>query len=151
MGNNLFGHEILTAILNERLEDETDIEVFLRENEGNMIDYRLADYLNQMLFQKDIRVTDVARKAQLDVGYTHQIFSGRKTPSRDKLIAIAFGLGLTDKETQKMLKISGHMELYVKNKRDAIILFSLLHGKTLFDANELLLLHGFQILGNSKE
>ena len=151
MGNNLFGHEILTATLNERLEDETDIEVFLKENEENMIDYGLTDYLNQILFQKDIRVTDVARKAQLDVGYTHQIFSGRKAPSRDKLLAIAFGLGLTDKETQKMLKISGHMELYPKNKRDAIILFSLLHGKTLFDANELLLLHGFQILGNSKE
>lgn len=57
------------------------------------------------------------RGSQLDRAYVYQIFSGEKTPSRDKLIAIAFGMNLSDEETQKMLKLSGNRELYARDQR----------------------------------
>lgn len=85
----------------------------------------------------------------LDRAYVYQIFSGEKTPSRDKLIAIAFGLKLSDDETQKMLKISGNRELYARDKRDALILFALQHKKTIWDTNELLYSHNLTVLGLS--
>lgn len=83
----------------------------------------------------------------LDRIYVYQIFSGKKTPLRDKLIAIAFGMHLSDNETQKMLNLSGNRELYGKDGRDAIILFALQRGKTIFEANDLLNIHSSKTLG----
>ncbi len=56
-----------------------------------------------------------------------RIFAGEKIPSRDKLIALAFGLRLSEEETIKLLKISGNRELYARDERDALILFALYH------------------------
>ena len=41
-------------------------------------------------------------------------------------------------ETQKMLKLSGNLELYVRDKRDAAILFAIQHRKSIDEANDLL-------------
>ena len=74
-----------------------------------------------------------------------------KTPSRDKLIAIAFGMHLSGDETQKMLKISGNRELYARDARDAIILFCLQRKMVIYEANDLLDSNGFKLLGNLEE
>lgn len=86
----------------------------------------------------------------LDRAYVYQIFSGDKTPSRDKLIAVAFGLKLSDDETQQMLKLSGNRALYAKDQRDAVILFALHHKKTILEANDLLFELGLAVLGVPK-
>ena len=99
-----------------------------------------------LLFQKCLSKADVVRRSSLDRTYVYQIFAGAKTPSRDKLIAIAFGLCLSDEETQEMLKVSGNRELYARDARDAVIMFALQHKKTVFEANELLFNHDFPIL-----
>lgn len=83
--------------------------------------------------------------------YVYKIFSGEKIPSRDKLIAIAFGLSLTDEETQKMLKLSGNRDLYARDERDALILFALQRGMTIYEINELLFRHNLMVLGSLKE
>lgn len=87
------------------------------------------------------------RGSLLDRAYVYQIFSGEKTPSRDKLIALAFGLCLSDQEAQKMLKHSGNRELYARDERDALILFALQHKKNIFETNELLISHNHAFLG----
>jgi len=114
-----------------------------------MITSSLSEHLNLLLSQKGIKKADVVRGSLLDRAYVYQIFSGEKTPSRDKLIAIAFGLKLSDDETQKMLKISGNRELYARDKRDALILFALQHKKTIWYTNELLFSHNLTVLGLS--
>ena len=137
-----------TAAMNDELKRITDIRDFLKRNKKNMIDGNLSDHLNQILAEKDITVADVVRGSYLDRGYVYQIFSGKKTPSRDKLIAIAFGMRLSSDEAQKMLKISGNRELYARDARDAIILFCLQRKMLIHDANNLLDLNGFRLLGN---
>ena len=116
-----------------------------------MIDGKLADHLNQLLADKNITVADVVRGSYLDRGYVYQIFSGKKTPSRDKLIAIAFGMHLSGDETQKMLKFSGNRDLYARDARDAIILFCLQRKMVIYEANDLLDSNGFKLLGNLEE
>ena len=37
-----------------------------------------------------------------------------------------------------MLKLSGNLELYVRDKRDVAILFAIQHGRSIDDANDLL-------------
>lgn len=134
-------HEIMAA---------TDIEDFLKKNKRQMLTCTLSEYLNTLLSQKGISRADVVRGSLLDRAYVYQIFSGEKTPSRDKLIAIAFGLCLSDGQAQKMLKLSGNRELYARDERDAVILFALQRKKSILETNELLSLHNLKTLGASE-
>lgn len=136
-----------TDELNHEIKAVSDIEDFLKKNKKNMLAHSLPEYLNTLLKQKKISRADVVRSSLLDRAYVYQIFSGEKTPSRDKLIAIAFGLCLSDDETQKMLKLSGNRELYARDERDALILFALQRKKNIFEINEILTDHNLTILG----
>lgn len=138
-----------TEELNHEIKAATDIEDYLRQNRENMLTQNLSQYLEKLLAQKGLNRAQVIRGSLLDRTYAYQIFSGEKSPSRDKLLALAFGLGLTDEETQKMLKISYNRELYVRDARDALILFALQHRKTILEVNESLYDHGFAVLGSS--
>ena len=138
-----------TEELNHEIKAATDIEDYLRQNRENMLTQNLSQHLEKLLAQKGLNRAQVIRGSLLDRTYAYQIFSGEKSPSRDKLLALAFGLGLTDEENQKMLKISYNRELYVRDARDALILFSLQHRKTILEVNESLYDHGFAVLGSS--
>lgn len=140
-----------TDELNHEIKTATDIEDYLAKNKENMLTHSLSMHLRMLLSQKGLSRADVVRGSLLDRAYVYQIFSGEKAPSRDKLIAIAFGLCLSDDETQKMLKLSGNRELYARDKRDALILFALQRKKTIMETNELLFSHNLTILGTSKE
>ena len=126
------------ADVQKSLFNATSFKDFLLSNKRNMLSQTLPEYLALQLKQKHLRRADVVRGSHLDRTYVYQIFSGKKIPSRDKLLAIAFGLHLSDEEMQKMLKLSGNLELYVRDKRDAAILFTIQHGKSIDEANDLL-------------
>ena len=96
-----------TADVQESLVNAANFKDFLLRNAQNMLAQTLPEYLSLQLKQKHLRRADVVRGSHLDRTYVYQIFSGKKIPSRDKLLAIAFGLHLSDEETQKMLKLSG--------------------------------------------
>ena len=70
---------------------------------------------------------------------------------RDRLIALAFGMGLSEDEAQSLLKVSKNRELYARDERDAVILFALQRGQSILAANELLFEHGFKTLGVPEE
>jgi len=72
----------------------------------------------------------------LNATYGYDIFTGKKHPSRDKVLPLAFSMHCTLQETNRMLQAAGVNELYVKDRRDAIIIFSLEHGYTLMKTNE---------------
>lgn len=136
-----------TEELNHEIKAATDIEDYLLKNRENMLNDSLPRYLRELLTQKGLSRAQVVRNSHLDRTYAYQIFSGEKTPSRDKLLALAFGLHLTGDETQRMLKISCNRELYARDMRDALILFALERGKTVLEVNESLYDHGFPVLG----
>lgn len=140
-----------TNELNHEIKAATDIEDYLERNRENMLSGNLSEYLNALLTNKKISRADVVRNSLLDRAYVYQIFSGEKIPSRNKLLALAFGLQLSDTEAQKMLKLSGNRELYARDERDALILFSLQRKKSIFETNELLFGHNLPVLGSTKE
>ena len=135
-------HEIRTA---------TDMEDYLEKNRTHMLKESLADHLHMLLAQKNLRRADVIQGSLLGRAYVYRIFAGDKIPSRDKLIALSFGMRLSEEETQKMLKLSGNRELYARDGRDALILFALMNHMTIMDANEMLLDHGFAVLDTARE
>ena len=143
--------KVTTADVQESLFNAANFKDFLLRNEQNMLAQTLPEYLALQLKQKHLKRADVVRGSHLDRTYVYQIFSGKKAPSRDKLLAIAFGLQLSDEETQKMLKLSGNLELYVRDKRDAAILFAIQHRKSIDEANDLLDQLGVLPLGGPDE
>lgn len=109
---------------------------FLAKNKENMLDQTLSEHLTMLLHRKKLRRSDVVKDSRLEKSYVYQIFSGEKKPSRDKLIAIAFGLHLNEEETQRMLKLAGYSELYARVIRDALILFAIQHGMKIEDLDD---------------
>lgn len=145
--------------MNEKSTDElrheitmaTDMEDYLTRNQEHLLKDSLSEHLHMLLTEKNLRRADVIRGSLLGRAYVYRIFAGDKIPSRDKLIALSFGLKLSEKETQKMLKLSGNRELYARDERDALILFALQRNMSIMDANGMLLDHGYAVLDTAKE
>lgn len=145
--------------MNEKSTDElrheitmaTDMEDYLTRNQEHLLKDSLSEHLHMLLTEKNLRRADVIRGSLLGRAYVYRIFAGDKIPSRDKLIALSFGLQLTEEETQKMLKLSGNRELYARDKRDALILFALQRNMSIMDTNGMLLDHGYAVLDTAKE
>lgn len=112
-----------TSDLLKVLNSKKSIAEFLNENEDSMITEPVSKLLENLLVKKGLKKSDVIKSANLDRTYAYQIFSGTKKPSRDKLLSVCFGIGLTFTETQELLNQSGYAPLYPKNKRDSIIIF----------------------------
>ncbi len=132
-------------LVNE-IKKSSNILDFLAENHEEMQLNGLTKYLEEWLREKNLSKADVVRRSNLNRAYVYQIFLGRKYPSRDKVIALAFGLGLTADETQKLLKQAGYRELYPRDPRDALLLYGVGHGMTILEANQLLYDNNIDVL-----
>ncbi len=58
-----------------------------------------------------------------------------KIPSRDKLIALCFGMDVSLDEAQTLLKYTGFAPLYPRNKRDIVIVSALENGESVIRCN----------------
>ena len=96
----------------------------------------LPDYLQQLLDERGLRRPEVVRQAGINPTFGYQIFVGQRNPSRNKLLQLAFALGLTLKEADRLLQAAGASGLYCKDRRDAIIIFCINHGETLQTVDE---------------
>ena len=136
----------LSATTKFNLENATSFDDFLAKNKENMIDQDLSEHLMMLLHRKKLKRATVAKDSGVNKTYVFQIFKGDKKPSRDKLIAIAVGMHLNEEETQRMLKLAGHSELYPRVARDALILFAIQRGKDIWETDTALYKHGFPTL-----
>ena len=96
----------------------------------------IAELLLALYNRKQISKAALARMSGMSEVYLHQVFSGRRNPSRDRLITICIGMGATLEETQSMLKLAGYAEIYPRIRRDAIIGFGIMHGQELNEIND---------------
>lgn len=119
------------------LKSKRSYNDFLKEQIDELYFASISEYLEILLAQKALKKSDVITKANLDKSYAYQIFNGNKTnPSRDKLIMLAFGMELNLDETRKLLKISNVSDLYIRNPRDAAIIFCIENKLDLIRTNE---------------
>lgn len=129
---------IRTDNLMKILSENREITDILQNNSQNFVAAPLPECLETLLKEKGLSRGQVIRNSMLNPVYGQQIFSGVRTPSRDKLLDIAFGMGLTFEETDILLKQLGYPRLYPRNERDAIIIYGFLHHLSLMDINTLL-------------
>jgi hypothetical protein len=127
-----------TDELLRQLNSCNNIDDYFKKNEDSLIHTSIADYLYNVFKEKCLVKSQVFKKAEVDEIYGYQIFSGRKNPSRNTLIAICIGARFTLNEIQTALKIAGYATLYAKNKRDSLIIYGISHAKSVLEINELL-------------
>ena len=122
--------------LQQELMDSPDLEQFLSQNQEQFVNKSVSELLNHLFEKKYISKAALAKHSGMSEIYLHQIFAGRRNPSRNRLLCLCYGRGASVEETQELLKLCGMAQLYPKLKRDAIIYYGLLHGLSLFEIND---------------
>ena len=124
-------------LINE-IKTTLDLHGFLAENESDITNPELSDYLDGLLSAKGLSRAMAIKTADLSTNYAYQIFSGREHPSRDKLIRLAVGMELDLEETSRLFKLAGVNELYPRSKRDAVLMYCIEHGVPVIEIDLLL-------------
>ena len=135
-----------TNDLKQELMDSPSLDEFLAENRENFNTDEARILLNSLFERKGLPKAQLAKHASISEIYLHQIFSGKRIPSRNRLLCLCYGLDATLDETQELLKLFGAAQLYPKNCRDAIIIYGLLHSTSLFEINDKLFLENEESL-----
>ncbi|MBP3300964.1 MAG: XRE family transcriptional regulator [Clostridia bacterium] len=140
------GMKKTTAQLLKDLKLNPDFKTFYRKNQDSFITESLADLLNDLLQQSGKSKAAVIRDSQISEIYGYKIFDGEKIPKRNKLLALAFGMGLNLSQTQKLLRCAGYAQLYAKIPFDSVVIYALCKKLTVQQLNDLLYAQGFGIL-----
>ena len=125
-----------TDNLQQELMDSPDLTRFLSQNQNQFVNKSTAELLNLLFEKKNISKAALAKQSCMSEIYLHQIFAGRRNPSRNRLLCLCYGLEANVEETQELLKLCGMAQLYPKLKRDAIIYYGLQHKLNLFEIND---------------
>ncbi|MGN0617786.1 MAG: XRE family transcriptional regulator [Ruminiclostridium sp.] len=124
-----------------------EIEDYLSENSDEFVEGSIASLLNEIIEKKNLIKSDIIDKSQLNKVYAYQIFQGKRFPSRDKVIPLCLAMKLNLEEMQEILRASNMPALYVRNRRDSIIIFAFEKGLDVLECNELLYEAGERLLG----
>lgn len=127
--------EPLTEDMLAELLDAPDPRAFIKRREVG--ERSLAEYLGRPSaregaealsggergrYQRDLRLPDFHRRSARLAG--------------NNLLKLAFAMGCSLRETNRLLQAGGANELYCKNRRDAIVIFAISHGYTLQKTEE---------------
>lgn len=132
------GKSITTGTLLRRLFRTSSFDKFKENYASELKTPELSDYISALCAERGEKHERIIKRAGLDRVYGHQIFCGIKHPTRDKVIQLAFGFEMNDKQAQDLLKIARKSPLYPRAERDAAILYCL-HNKVSFVETQLML------------
>lgn len=125
-----------TSDLTRELMNEADIDAYIKSNRTYFTEREMVELLTALCEQRNLAKAAVARQAGMSEVYLYQVFSGRRKPSRDRLLCLCVGLETTLEEAQRLLKQAGYAPLYPRLKRDAIISFGIVHHMELGEIND---------------
>ena len=94
--------------------------------------------LAQMMQQRCLSKAELARRAVTSEVYLHQVLSGRRNPSRDRLLCFCLAMESGLGQVQQLLMTGGHSALLTSSKRDVVLFYCLIRHKTILETNEYL-------------
>ena len=124
----------------------TDINDYLENNPESFIEINIKEFWADVIKKTGLSKYDIINKADFSYNYFYEVISGRKIPSRDKVIRLAIAVHLSVDDCRKILRYCGYSELYPRIKRDSIIIYALSNEYSLDKTIELLNNAGEQIL-----
>ena len=125
-----------TGDLQEELMQASNIDAYLHSNKKLFLNQGISSVLLDLYERKNFTKATLAKRAGMSEVYLHQIFSGRRNPSRDRLLCLCIGLDISLDEVQEILKQASYAQLYPRSRRDAIIAYGIMHRETLSEIND---------------
>ena len=142
--NRKAGHT--TALLLNELNEEKDIDHFLKRNEQSFYNKSISDHLESLLDKYGVSKNEAILRADIERGYGYQILRGLRDAKRDKYLRLALGIGLDLDDTQHLLMIARHGVLYPKVMRDALLIFCINNKYNILTAQSMLFDHSLDTL-----
>ncbi|WP_430607727.1 hypothetical protein IGJ55_001201 [Enterococcus sp. AZ170] len=140
-------HEKDTDKLVHSLKKAEDFHTIFSETRQYTIDQTLKTYLAYWLSEKHVSKSTVLKKAGIAEATGYQYFDGKRNPSREKVIALMIGLGLTLEESNELMKKTGYAQLYPKHPWDAIVIYGITHSLTISEIDDYLYSEGLKTFG----
>ena len=135
-----------TSDLETLLSRSDSLEGFLEKGEGSFVESDFISLLGSIFEEKQLTKANLAKRSGISEVYVHQLFGGRRTPSRDRLLCLCIGMGASLKETQELLRRNKDAMLYARSRRDAVIEYGILHRMDLYQVNDMLFKNGEKTL-----
>ena len=126
-----------TTELLHKLSKTSNIKDFINEYEQEFRNITWQEFLSNIIGEKKISSSDVAKRSGQGE-YVYKVIRGERKPSRDVCIAMSIGMSLTLDETQLLLRVFKWAILDPRDKRDSIIMYSLKEKHTIDQTNDLL-------------
>ena len=117
---------------------ENNLAHFLQRNESAYLTTSFGEYLSTWCRRHTEVPEQVIKRANLEKSYGHQLFSGKRNPSRDTVLQLAFAMDADLPQAQEMLRIARRSPLYPRIKRDAAIIYCLHNHISLLDTQIIL-------------
>lgn len=125
-----------TDDLKQELMSDSDIDSYIKENESYFVDRSVTEMLTGFYERRNMTKSQLAQRSCMSEIYLHQIFSGRRKPSRDKILCLCIGMDLSIEDTQRLLKEAAFAQLYPRIRREAIIYHGIVHHTPLNEIND---------------
>lgn len=125
-----------TDDLSQELMDQPSLDQYITDNEAYFTDVDISAFLAGLYEKCGLTKAELARRAGMSEVYLHQVFSGRRKPSRDRLLCLCIGMETTLDKIQQLLRQIGYAPIYPRMKRDAIISHGILHHTPLTEIND---------------
>lgn len=127
----------VTEELLNQITQTADLDKFIQQHEKDFQNETVSGYLNRLLEQKKLHITDIANRSGRG-DYVYKVFQGTRTATRDILLSIAIGMQLNLCETQTLLKIANLAPLNPRSRRDSIVIFGVSNKLKITDICEIL-------------
>ena len=142
IGRRISTEELLALLFKER-----NLEQFLSKDDSAFLLPSFAEYITEWCRRNNEIPEQVILRADLAKSFGHQLFSGKRNPSRDTVLQLAFAMRASVTEAQTMLKIAQKSILYPRIKRDTVIIYCLHNHISLSDTEIILYDLGLPLLG----
>ena len=144
------GESVTTRELWARLFQSPSIDSYFSGNSDACEMPKFSEYITQLCESRNEKPAWVINRAEIERSFGHRLFTGVRNPSRDTVLQLAFGFGLSTDETQQLLKVARMTPLHPKVKRDAVIAYGLHLGENVVWAQLMLYDHGLPLLGGKR-
>ena len=115
-----------------------ELEQFLEQPRVKDSFHSFITYFRSLPQVKEMSDPEMIRQSGIEKSYYYQLIKGTRAPSRDKVLRLCIGAGLTLRETTRALELNGSAPLYSKNRRDIIITVAINQKAGVMDTNLLL-------------
>lgn len=139
--------EMKTDELLRLLFMESSLERLMEKDPSSLSFPSFPDYITALCKKRDEPPERVINRANIEKSYGHQLFNGRRNPSRDTVLQLAFGFEMDYEAAQELLKIARKSLLHPKVKRDMVLVFCLQHRYSVVDCQVALQKYQLPLLG----